>query len=99
MEKELRKSCWLVHSRVQIPSPAFSFKKVVRMQIRLGKYRHYKGNEYEILGVAKHSESLEELVAYKALYGEKLSWVRPMKMFKENVVINGVEKPRFEFIA
>lgn len=68
--------------------------------MKLGKYQHYKGNFYEVIGVARHSETLEELVVYRALYlhpeyGENSLWVRPKKMFLENVVIDGVEKPRF----
>lgn len=65
-----------------------------------GLYKHYKGNVYEVIGVAKHSETLEELVVYKATYqpeGANL-WVRPLKMFIETVVIDGVEAKRFEKI-
>ncbi len=68
------------------------------MEIKLGKYRHYNGKEYEVVGIAKHSETLEELVVYKALYGEEQLWVRPLKMFKETVIVEGIQKPRFEFI-
>ncbi len=70
------------------------------MSLELGPYRHYKGNIYEVIGIARHSETLEELVVYKATYqkeGENL-WVRPLAMFKETVVIDGVEKKRFEKI-
>jgi hypothetical protein len=66
--------------------------------IKLGKYKHYKGKEYEVLGVAKHSETLEETVVYKALYGNHDLWVRPLKMFMEDVEIDGKKIPRFEFI-
>lgn len=69
--------------------------------IALGKYRHYKGKEYEVIGIAQHSETLEKLVVYKALYqpaGENL-WVRPLKMFTETVEINGIKKPRFEYLG
>jgi len=70
----------------------------------LGKYKHYKGKLYEVIGVARHSETLEELVVYKALYksdefGENALWVRPKKMFFENVIINGKKMPRFEKIV
>ena len=68
------------------------------MNISLGLYKHYKGNIYEVIGIAKHSETLEEMVVYKATYqpeGENL-WVRPLAMFMETIVINGVEKKRFE---
>ena len=70
----------------------------------LGKYKHYKGKLYEVIGVARHSETLEELVVYKALYksdefGENALWVRPKKMFFENVIVNGKKVPRFEKIV
>lgn len=67
-------------------------------KLQLGKYEHYKGNRYEVLGVAKHSETLEELVVYRALYGENGLWVRPLKMFLETVEIEGKKIPRFKFI-
>lgn len=67
--------------------------------LKLGKYRHYKGNEYEVIGLAKHSETLEELIVYRALYGEEQIWVRPLKMFTEEVKINGKETPRFKYIG
>ncbi|MEI6462715.1 MAG: DUF1653 domain-containing protein [bacterium] len=66
--------------------------------LKLGLYKHYKNNNYQVLGVAIHNESLEELVIYKALYGEGLTWVRPLKMFLETVNVDGVTKPRFTFI-
>lgn len=66
--------------------------------IRLGFYEHYKGMPYQVLGVARHSETLEELVVYKALYGERGLWVRPKKMFFETVIVNGAEVPRFRFV-
>lgn len=66
--------------------------------MKLGLYKHYKGNIYEVIGVAKHSETLEELVVYKATYqkdGENL-WVRPKTMFEETIVVDGAEVKRFE---
>ena len=68
-------------------------------QVKLGKYRHYKGKEYEVIGIAKHSETLEELVVYKKFYGDHDLWVRPLKMFIENVEVNGKKMPRFEYIG
>ncbi len=68
-------------------------------EIKLGKYRHYKGNEYEVIGIAKHSETLEPMVVYKALYGEGQIWVRPAHMWNETVTVNGVEMKRFIYIA
>lgn len=60
-----------------------------------GRYRHYKGNEYTVLGVARHSETLEWQVVYRPEYGERALWVRPLAMFVENVVIDGRTVPRF----
>lgn len=67
-------------------------------KIQLGKYEHYKGKQYEVVGIAKHSETMEELVVYRALYGEHDLWVRPLKMFSETVEIEGKKIPRFRFI-
>lgn len=64
-----------------------------------GRYRHYKGNEYRVLGVARHTETEEAFVVYQALYGERGLWVRPAAMFAETVVINGQRVPRFAFVA
>ena len=61
-----------------------------------GRYRHYKQLDYEVLSVVRHSETLEPLVLYKALYGEQGLWVRPFAMFTEEVVVNGVRRPRFQ---
>lgn len=66
--------------------------------MELGKYRHFKGNEYEVLFVAKHSETLEEMVVYRALYGEKGVWVRPKPMFLEEITRDGKTFKRFEKI-
>lgn len=67
--------------------------------LTLGKYRHYKGNEYEVIGVAKHTETLEDLVVYRALYGEGGLWVRPLAMFLEDVLVEGGKVPRFMYIG
>ncbi len=60
-----------------------------------GLYRHYKGLLYEVVGTVRHSESLEPMTLYRALYGERGLWVRPAAMFNEEVVIDGVRQPRF----
>ena len=64
-----------------------------------GLYRHYKGNEYRVIGLARHSETQETLVVYQALYGAKGLWVRPAAMFGEKVEIGGRHVPRFERIG
>ncbi len=69
------------------------------MEIKLGKYRHFKGNEYEVIGVAKHSETLEEMVIYRALYGDGELWVRPVAMWDETVERDGKTFRRFEYIG
>lgn len=69
------------------------------MEIKTGKYRHFKGNMYEVVGVAKHSETLEEMVVYRALYGEGGLWVRPAKMWNETVERDGKSFKRFEYIG
>jgi len=68
--------------------------------LRTGLYQHYKGNKYLVLGVAKHSETKEDLVVYVALYDNDMAnmWVRPLKMFTESILINGEAVPRFKKI-
>lgn len=66
--------------------------------IQPGIYQHYKGQRYEVLGLARHSETEEELVVYRALYGEHGLWVRPYLMFIEEVSINGEPLPRFRLL-
>ena len=63
-----------------------------------GVYEHYKSLRYKIIGVARHTETLEELVVYQALYGNGDIWVRPLAMFLENVVMNGRVQPRFKLV-
>lgn len=67
--------------------------------MKTGRYRHYKGNEYIVLGVAKHSETLDEMVVYQQDYGEQGLWVRPKEMFLETVEVDGRQISRFEFIG
>jgi len=67
--------------------------------MKQGRYRHFKGNEYIVLGVACHSETNEEMVVYRQDYGEKGLWVRPRKMFLETVKVEGRQVARFQFIG
>lgn len=72
--------------------------------IQKGKYQHYKGNLYEVIDIVRHSETLEELVLYRALYesddfGKDALWVRPKNMFLENVIIDEINVPRFTYIS
>ncbi len=67
------------------------------MELKSGIYKHYKGNLYEVIGVAKHSETDELLVVYKPLYGEQKLWVRPYQMFTETIIHNSKEIKRFEY--
>ena len=69
------------------------------MDIKLGKYRHFKGMEYEVIGVATHSETLAPMVVYRALYGERGLWVRPAEMWSETVTRDGKTMPRFSYIG
>lgn len=69
------------------------------MDIKVGKYRHYKGNLYEVIGVANHSETLEKMVVYRALYGERELWVRPASMWNEIVTVEGKSVLRFTYIG
>lgn len=66
--------------------------------LRPGRYRHFKGGEYEVLGVARHSEGLEDMVVYRPLYNDTGLWVRPLSMFTERVERNGKIQPRFTFL-
>ena len=68
-------------------------------EIQPGRYRHYKGNDYTVLGVARHSETLQELVVYRQEYGERGLWVRPAAMFAESVEVEGRVVPRFAFLG
>ena len=65
----------------------------------VGRYRHYKQLDYEVIGVVRHSETLDPLVLYRALYGEQGLWVRPFAMFTEEVVVDGVSVPRFRKLS
>ena len=69
------------------------------MELLPGKYRHFKGMEYELIGIAKHSETLAPMVVYRALYGEGGLWVRPAEMWSEIVERDGYQGPRFQYIG
>lgn len=69
------------------------------MELKKGKYRHCKGKEYELLEIATHSETLEQMVVYRALYGERGIWVRPASMWSETVEKDGYSGPRFQYIG
>lgn len=69
------------------------------MELRPGRYRHFKGNEYRLLYVARHSETLENMVVYQAFYGERGIWVRPAAMWNEIVERDGYQGPRFQYIG
>ena len=68
-------------------------------ELPAGRYRHFKGGEYEVIGVARHSETREPMVVYRPLYGEGGLWVRPLAMFTETVTHNGEPVPRFAYIG
>jgi hypothetical protein len=68
-------------------------------ETRKGQYRHYKGLRYEVIATVRHSETLEPMTLYRALYGEQGLWVRPATMFVEEVVIDGVRQPRFTWLG
>ena len=67
-------------------------------ELPLGRYRHYKGGEYQVMGIAQHSETNELLVVYRPLYGEGALWVRPLSMFIESVNHDGSQLPRFQYV-
>jgi hypothetical protein len=64
-----------------------------------GSYRHYKGGMYTVIGLARHSETDELLVVYRPEYGERALWVRPLSMFAEDVNVNGLSVPRFQYLG
>ncbi|QDU40258.1 hypothetical protein Mal4_46140 [Maioricimonas rarisocia] len=64
-----------------------------------GRYRHYKGNDYIVIGVARHSETEEELVVYRTDYGDRSLWLRPKAMFEETVEVEGQRVPRFRYVS
>ena len=69
------------------------------MSLQPGRYRHYKGKDYIVLGVARHIETEEELAVYRTDYGDRSLWVRPLAMFQETVEIDGQPRPRFQYVS
>ena len=68
------------------------------MPLTPGRYRHYKGGEYTVIGIARHSETEEQMVVYRPEYGDRELWVRPLSMFSEEVLVEGRNVPRFEYL-
>ena len=79
--------------------PAHFLQERITMDIKPGKYKHFKGKEYRVIGIASHSETMEPMVVYQALYGEKGLWVRPAAMWTEQVERDGYSGPRFQYIG
>ena len=69
------------------------------MELKKGKYRHFKGNEYELIDIAHHSETMEPMAVYRALYGAQGLWVRPLSMWTEHVERDGYSGPRFRYLG
>lgn len=86
------------HTRALAPRATMSDLPPLPAEPRPGLYRHYKGNDYRVLGLARHSETLEPLVIYQALYGERGFWVRPAAMFVETIEHSGRRQPRFALV-
>ena len=82
-----------------LPDTGASDSKGNSTIMKPGRYQHYKGNYYQVLGVAKHSETEELLVVYLPLYGDQRLWVRPLDMFEESVIVDGKQVPRFNYIG
>lgn len=98
-KEDIIKACRLAKEKYVPEEYSDGKAKDESREIKAGKYRHFKGNEYEVLYTATHSESGEKLVVYRALYGDMDVWVRPAYMFLQTVEVNGEKKPRFEFIG
>ena len=97
-----KRSClvfWLAGVRATVALTTMSDLQPATVEPTPGLYRHYKGNEYRVIGLARHTETEETLVVYQALYGAKGLWVRPAAMFIESVEIGGRSVPRFERIG
>lgn len=75
-----------------------SFSQEAKL-LQLGFYEHYKGLKYRLISIARHSETLEEYIVYQALYGDQLTWVRPLTLFLETVHKDGIASPRFRYLG
>ena len=71
----------------------------MKEEVKPGRYRHYKGKEYQVIGIAKHSENLENYVVYRALYGDGQLWIRPSEMFLGRITVDGRKIARFEYLG
>ncbi|MCX4029740.1 DUF1653 domain-containing protein [Endozoicomonas sp. SM1973] len=71
----------------------------MKTEVKAGRYRHFKGQYYEVIGVVTHSETEEKMVLYKALYGKQGLWVRPLVLFFSSVMVDGEQIPRFEYLG
>lgn len=85
--------------RHQILRKEFMISLWMNNMIKLGRYRHFKGKEYDVIAIAKHTETLEDYVIYRALYGDYKIWVRPLSMFDEVITRDGKTFKRFEYIG
>ena len=86
-------------NKITAPAHPVRFLKGDTMDIKIGKYKHFKGKEYRVIGIASHSETMEPMVVYQALYGEGGLWVRPANMWNEIVDKDGYHGPRFQYIG
>lgn len=93
---QMRKAVSFSKIQAAFPAPKIRTEDTMKKDIKLGRYRHFKGKEYEVLHIARHSETLEDMVVYRALYGEKGIWVRPASMWDELVAVDGRFVPRFQ---
>lgn len=98
MEKTAKSSLKLQYVRISITIFLFLGRKM-SSNFKTGKYQHYKGNFYQVEGIATHSETEEKMVIYRPLYGEGELWVRPLSMFNEQVNVQGKNQPRFAYVG
>jgi hypothetical protein len=91
---------WNYNTWSYIGAPLYiQIKEFTVADLKPGKYRHYKGQDYEVFNIVRHSENEEQLVVYRCLYGDFSWWVRPLAMFMETVIIDGETIPRFNYVG